>query len=410
VSLILLEMTESDLGSEFDAYALDRGREAPVRARLKELIFDGVLDEAILVGTCARTEVYVLAGQFHHTVDELGTALAVGLGRELEELQSVARVRYGKAAIRHLLRVASGLESTILGESEILAQVKQALAEARAEGLASGTLGRYFERALEVAKRVRTETTISVGNVSVTSTAAVLALQEASRVAVIGSGPIGTEVARVLLDRGAKVTVLSANSMRRLALAAELTAATIRPLEELAAELEEIDTLVVAGSSVPLALDAEALKAARGLRIIDLCRPRMVDPLVVELDGVRLFDLDDVNQLVNSQLSERSLAREAASQIVEEELERFAELVVASETNPVLGRLHAWSEEVRRAELERTLQRLGVDDERVARELDLLTHRLTNKLLHRPSTALRQAAADGDFARFLEHFRSIFGL
>jgi glutamyl-tRNA reductase len=182
VSLILLEITESDLGSEFDSYALDRGREATVHARLKELIFDGVIDEAILVGTCARTEVYVLAGQFHHTVDELGAALAAGLACELEELQAVARVRYGKAAIRHLLRVASGLESTILGESEILAQIKQALAEARAEGLVAGTLGRYFERALEVAKRVRTETTISVGNVSVTSTAAVLALEEASRV------------------------------------------------------------------------------------------------------------------------------------------------------------------------------------------------------------------------------------
>ncbi|WP_298448117.1 glutamyl-tRNA reductase [Ferrimicrobium sp.] len=417
MSLILLSVNESDIGSDFDRFALTRLLEDSLRVALRGLIERGVVDEALLLSTCARTEIYIMAGQFHSTIDEVAAVFAEVLQLSTSEVQPVTRVLYGKAAIRHLLRVAGGIESAVVGESEILAQIKQALSAARESKIVRASLGRYFERALEVGKRIRNETLIGSGHVSVTSAAALLAIldedaprQSPPRVGVVGSGAIGSEVARVLVDKGATVTIMSSSDERRSLLEREFVGVRVASTSDLVAQLGSLDTLVMAGSSEPLVLDAAMLDGLSGLRIIDLCRPRTVDRVAAQVAGVTLLDLDDVNRFVSAQLAERMEAVDSVELIIESELEDFGELVWLGDMGPVLRSLYEEAERVRSEELARTLRRLGENDQKVVEELELLTHRIVSKLLHQPAASLRQRAGTDGFAEFLEDFKMIFQL
>ncbi|MEX6430725.1 MAG: glutamyl-tRNA reductase [Ferrimicrobium sp.] len=417
MSLILLSVNESDIGSDFDRFALTRLLEDSLRVALRGLIERGVVDEALLLSTCARTEIYIMAGQFHSTIDEVAAVFAEVLQLSTSEVQPVTRVLYGKAAIRHLLRVAGGIESAVVGESEILAQIKQALSAARESKIVRASLGRYFERALEVGKRIRNETLIGSGHVSVTSAAALLAIldedaprQSPPRVGVVGSGAIGSEVARVLVDKGATVTIMSSSDERRSLLEREFVGVRVASTSDLVAQLGSLDTLVMAGSSEPLVLDAAMLDGLSGLRIIDLCRPRTVDRVAAQVAGVTLLDLDDVNRFVSAQLAERMEAVDSVELIIESELEDFGELVWLGDMGPVLRSLYEEAERVRSEELVRTLRRLGENDQKVVEELELLTHRIVSKLLHQPAASLRQRAGTDGFAEFLEDFKMIFQL
>jgi glutamyl-tRNA reductase len=417
MSVILLSVNEADVGAEFDRFALTRPDEEGLRSALRGLIEDGSIEEALLLCTCARTELYVMAGQFHSTVDEVAAVFARALQLPVADVQPVTRVLYGKAAVRHLLRVTGGLESTIVGESEILSQVKQALLAARDSKIVSGSLGRYFERALEVGKRIRNETLIGSGNVSVTSAAALLAMSSerdlpgsSPRVGVVGSGAIGSEVARVLVDRGATVTVMSSSPERREVMLRELVGVAVAPTSDLSHQLASLDTLVMAGSSGKMVLDASMLEGYSGLRIVDLCRPRTIDRSIAEVAGVVLVDLDDVNKFVSDQLAERMEAVDAVELIIESELDDFGELAWLQDMNPVLRSLYEEAEKVRASELSRSLKRLGCSDPKVAQELELLTHRVVSKLLHQPASSLRERAGAEGFAEFLEDFKMIFRL
>ncbi|WP_298207760.1 glutamyl-tRNA reductase [Ferrimicrobium sp.] len=417
MSVILLSINESDVGADFDRFALTRPGEEALRSSLRDLVEGGVIEEALLLSTCARTELYVMADQFHATVDEMASALAQSLELSITVVQPVTRVLYGRAAVRHLLRVAGGLESAIVGESEILSQVKQALLAARESKIVLGSLGRYFERALEVGKRIRNETLIGSGNVSVTSAAALLAMTSdavltdvSPRVGVVGSGAIGSEVARVLMDRGAEVTLMSSSAERRDILHRELSGVRVVPTSDLSDQLASLDTLVMAGSSTPMVLDASILEGFSGLRIIDLCRPRTIDRAVAEVAGVVLVDLDDVNRFVADQLAERMEAVDSVEMIIEAELADFGELAWLQDMNPVLRSLYEEAERVRQRELGRSLKRLGETDPKIIQELELLTHRLVNKLLHQPTASLREQAGTEGFAEFLEDFKTIFRL
>lgn len=417
MSVILLSVNEADVGVEFDRFALTRPDEEELRSALRGLVEDGTIEEALLLSTCARTELYVMAGQFHSTVDEVASVFARSLRLPVTDVQSVTRVLYGKAAVRHLLRVTGGLESTIVGESEILAQVKQALQAARASKTVSGSLGRYFERALEVGKRIRNETLIGSGNVSVTSAAALLAMHPdgdllgaSPRVAVVGSGAIGSEVARVLVDRGATVTIMSSSPERRETLLRELDGVAVAPTSELSRQLASLDTLVMAGSAGNMPFDASMLEGYSGLRVIDLCRPRTVDRDIAEVAGVVLVDLDDVNKFVSDQLAERMEAVGSVEAIIESELADFGELAWLQDMNPVLRSFYEEAERVRVSELNRSLKRLGDADPKVVQELEILTHRLVNKLLHHPAASLRERAGTEGFAEYLEDFKTMFRL
>ncbi len=413
MSLIAVSISEAEVGEGFHACALTREGEASLRNRLLDSMASSTpLDEAVVLATCARVEIYFFASQFHATVDEVARILAAELGLDDASFQGMARVLYGPSAIRHLLRVASGIESAIIGESEIQAQTKAAITISRECGLARSKLTRIFEHALEVAKRVRSETAIGAGNASVTSVAASIALAEggAPRVGVVGTGTIGAEVAKILRDRGAKVTVLSALEERLSRIRAELVAVDTMPASLLPDSLSSFDSLIFATSNSHYLLDRTHLGSEVDLKIVDLCRPRSVDPLVAGVNGVALFDLDEVNKMVSSQLAQREFAVGDAEEIIESELDLFEELERVQDLNPLLKELYTRAEAVRSQEMERTLKKFHDLDPSTQLEMEMLTHRIVAKLLHSPASSLRELGAAAENPSFVEDFKSIFGL
>ncbi|MHB8191440.1 MAG: glutamyl-tRNA reductase [Ferrimicrobium sp.] len=425
MSLIALSLSTSELKEDFDACALSREGTKRITDQLRVLVSANSIDEALILATCARTEVYLCASQFHSSVEEVGAILASELGTFSPMIQLSTRVLYGLGAVRHLYRVVSGLESEILGESEIHAQAKQALRSGREAGIVGPQLGRYVERSFEVAKRVRHETAIGTGNVSVTSATAALATSYSAsaerflgdgshvsdpRVAIVGTGAIGVEIARVLIDHHAKVTLLSSNRERLLSMERELVGVVGHPTQELGSIIDGLDTLVLATSSDRFLIEPEMLVSGRDLRIIDLCRPRAVNPVVAMIDGVSLIDLDGVNRFVSTQLAERIQAVSAAQAIIEEELTGVAELFRVRDLSPMLASLYERSDAVRAQELARTLSRLGDMTPEVQAEVEQLSRRIVAKLLHRPASTLRERAGSEEFSQFAEDFRRIFGL
>ncbi len=412
MSLVAVSISEAEIGEGFEACALGREGEANLRKKLLATMAASPLDEAVVLSTCARVEVYFLASQFHATVDEVARVLAAELGLEDALLQGMARVLYGPSAVRHLLRVVCGIESAIIGESEIQAQTKSAISLARECGLARSKLTRIFEHALEVAKRVRSETAIGSGNASVTSVAASIALSEGGvpRVGVVGTGTIGSEVAKILRDRGAKVTVLSAMEDRLSRIRSELVAIDTLPASRLPESLASFDSIIFATSNSHYLLDRSHLDGEADLKIVDLCRPRSVDPLVAGVAGVALFDLDEVNKMVSGQLAQREFAIGDAEAIIESELDLFEELERVQDLNPLLKELYERAETTRSVELARTLRRLHNLDPAVQLEMEILTHRIVAKLLHSPASALRERGAEDEYPSFIDDFKTIFGL
>ncbi len=408
------------MGAAFEKYALDRATEDRIADSLSELIAQETLHEVLILATCERAEIYLAASQFHAPVQEVAKVLATTFALPVESVDSETEVLFGQGALRHLFRIVSGLESQILGESEILAQVRDAVRKYRDRHTVGPVLGRHFDRAFEVGKRVRHETAITEGNVSITSAAASLArfLDEPSlsephkemHVGVVGSGAIGTEVARVLRDRHAAVTLLTSKPERVREIEQRVDGITPKMRSELPMLIASFDSLVVATSTKAFIIEPHMLEQGRPLRIVDLSRPRAVDPAISEVDGVSLIDLEGVNDFVAGQLQERSLAVSAAEQIIEQELERAKAVSRVQDISDLLSALYDNAETVRLSEVARVQKRHNGGDPLHPEELDEVTRRVIAKILHNPAIAIRAHASEEDFLRFAESFRQIFGI
>ncbi|ACU53218.1 glutamyl-tRNA reductase [Acidimicrobium ferrooxidans DSM 10331] len=410
MSLVALSIAEREVGGRFEACALDRDRTERLEDGLARLVAKGAIVEAAVLATCARTELYLAVTQFHAAVEQAAGVLAEVLDVPRSLVEQLATVHFGTGALRHLYRVSAGMESVIIGESEIVAQVKDAIARAQRRRLAGGELTRVFDRALEVAKDVRASTELTHGSASVVTMATELALDGASArdvaVGVVGTGAIGSEVARVLSERGASVTVLT---RRADVLSQQPVGVEVRAFEQLRSIIESLDAVVLATTTDSAVLDASMMPSGHPLRIVDLCRPRAADPALAAVDGVKLVDLEEVNELVAAQLSKRREALTDAELIIERALANDGVLLHAGELNPTLARLHAWGEALRQSELERALARVG-DDEKARAALEELSHRLVRKVLHEPSKALRAHASSEDLGALLASVRTLFDL
>ena len=380
---------------------------APALASLRAL---PEVREAVLLSTCNRTELYA------HSDDD-GQVLAGWLSAHPEaggELGAYLYRHHDADAVRHLFRVASGLDSLVLGEPQILGQVKQAWSAAREAGALGGQLDRLFQQAFATAKRTRTDTRIGVNPVSVASTAVRLAQESFARldestVLLIGAGETIELAARHLVE--AKVQrLLIAN--RTLAHAQELASrhgGIALPLAELDKHLAEADIVLSATASrTPILHRAQVehalrLRRHRPMLLLDLAVPRDIDNDVSGLRDVFLYTVDDLERAVEDNRRGRREAAEQAEAIIELHTARFVEHWRASGRQQPLLRLRAHGEAARADALARARQQLaaGMPPEQA---LDLLAHTLTNRLLHAPTVALREAAlsGDGDLARAAE--------
>jgi glutamyl-tRNA reductase len=363
--------------------------------------------EVALLSTCNRTELYA-------AVDEGGEALlADWLATHPGDAAGLHAYLYRHAdrdAARHLFRVASGLDSLVLGEPQILGQVKQAWAAARAAGTLGNRLDRLFQHAFTTAKRARTETRIGASPVSVASTAVRLLQESFARpseatVLLIGAGETIELAARHLVQaRVARLLVAN----RTLAHAQELASrhgGYALPLSELDRHLSEADVVISATASRDPVIARAQVEAAllqrkqrhdyKPLLLIDLAVPRDIEPSVAELRDAYLYTVDDLQRAVEDNRRTRREAAEEAEAIIELQVARYAEHAAASSRNAALKQLRGHGETARAEALAKARQQLaaGASPEAV---LEFLAHTLTNRLLHAPTVALREAALTGD--------------
>jgi glutamyl-tRNA reductase len=358
--------------------------------------------EVALLSTCNRTELYAVA-------DDDGRALCDWLATHPEDGGDLHAYLYrhsGGDAVHHLFRVATGLDSLVLGEPQITGQVKQAWAAARAAGTIGSRLDRLFQHAFVTAKRARTETRIGNSPVSMASVAVRLAQDSFARpqdsvVLLIGAGEIIELAARHLAQAKVK-RLLVAN--RTYAHAQDLAArhgGVALPLDELERHLFLADIVFSATASREPVLHRDQVAAAlaarkhRPMLLLDLAVPRDIAPDVADLDDAYLYTVDDLDRAIEDNRSSRREAAEAAEAIVELQVARYTEALAAGARNEPLKRLRAHGDAVRAELLAKAKQQLAAG-QRPEAVLESLAHGLTNRLLHAPTAALRDAAVAGD--------------
>lgn len=397
-----------------------RERLAAPRDRLPELLralTGAVFDEAVMVSTCNRVELYGVSSD-----PSRATAAAHAHLRERsgEDLDGVVYVHRGADAVRHAFRVASSLDSMVVGEPQILGQFKEAYETAADTGTVGTLLGRCFTRAFAVAKRVRSETGIAEGTVSVSSIATSLAKKifgelEGRRVLLLGAGEMGEAAGRSLAGSGARLVVVNRSPEKALALARDLGGSAIG-YEQLAAELVSVDVVICSTSSPSYVLTHDLMKGVvkarrhRPLFAIDIAVPRDVDPRVGNLENVFLYDVDDLQKVAQENIDARRKSADAAERIVEIEVSEFEFWRRSLELTPTIVALRKRIEETLRTELERTLPRLGPVDDKQRQVLERMTSAMANKLLHGPLTQLKGTSGEPEGAALIAAVRSLFEL
>lgn len=378
--------------------------------------------EAALLSTCNRTEIYVVAELFHGAFGDVRDFLCELGELSVDELTPHLFSQHDEAAVGHLFEVAAGLDSAVLGESEILGQVRTAWNIAREEGAARSTLNLLFRSALETGKRARSETGIARGTASV-SHAAVEMLRDivgdlaGQRVLLVGAGEMGEGVAVALARAGGADIFVANRSAERGSSLAEKVGGFSMGFDRLDEALAGADVVVActgAGEPVLTHPMIESALLTRGsvrpLHVIDIAVPRDVEPTVKELPGVSVLDLDDLRDWADRGLATRAVEAERVRRIVSEEIENFALESTARQAAPLVASMRDAAEQVRAGEFERFAARLAAMDDGDRATVDALTKAILAKLLHEPSVRLKTQAGTPQGERNAAAVRDLFGL
>jgi glutamyl-tRNA reductase len=392
-----------------------------LREVLSDLAGSGVCSELMILSTCNRVEIYGVADVAGEARGAAFRRLGAQRGLDLHALEPLLYTVTGAEAIRHAFRVAASLDSMVLGEPQILGQVKDAFALAQSCRTIGPTLHALMSQAFAVAKRVRTDTEIGRYAVSVSFAAVELARKifgslGGKAVLLIGAGEMGELAARHLQDQGAlPLYVANRTWGRAQELARDLAGTPVR-YEDVTAVMAEVD-IVITSTAAPepivRAEDVEAVLRARHARplfFIDIAVPRNVEPAVNDLANVFCYDIDDLRSVVESNLRERQREAQRGEALVEREVAKFADRLKDLEVVPTIVSLREKLEEIRRAELERALGRLPGADEATRQALDALSQSIVNKVLHAPTVKLRDSSRAGHGRRWVEVISELFGL
>lgn len=380
---------------------------------------NGHLQEVAILSTCNRVELYGLTGE--QTSAALEQLLAEASGVEPDQFRGRLYRLADEDAARHLLQVACGLDSQVLGEPQILGQVARAHTAALRQGSTGPVLSRLFQAALRAGKRARGETLIAQDPASLSSVAVRLAEQALphlaqARVLVLGAGRMAELAVEALRKRSvASITLVNRTAAAAGQLARRWQARAV-PFEQLFSELARAD-IVITSTSAPHALihrqPMEPLMQARSGRplvIIDLAVPRDVDEEVGRLPGVRLYNIDQLDQRLTRSLQRREQQIPHVQRVVEQELQAFLEWMRGLQVVPLIRELRQHAEALRRVELQRTLGRLPDLSEQERLTLDRMTRALVKKLLHAPTQQLKQSSGEGQGAELALLARRLFGL
>jgi glutamyl-tRNA reductase len=395
--------------------------EDKVREVLRDLVGGGALREAVILSTCNRVEVYGVAdvpgearaAAFRHLCRQRGVDGAA--------VDSLLYTYAEDDAVRHAFRVAASLDSMMIGEPQILGQVKDAFALAQACEAVGPALHTLFTQAFAVAKRVRTETEIARHAVSVSFAAVELAKKifaglAGRAVLLVGAGKMSELAAKHLVDQGAFPIYVVNRTWARAQDMARALAGTAVPFEELGTALAAVDIVITStGSPVPivtLSMVAEAMRGrgSRPLFFIDIAVPRDVEPGVDGLEDVYRYDLDDLKQVVDANIRERLREAQRGEALVEREVAKFRARLGDVEVIPTIVSLRERLEEIRAGEVKKTLARLPDASPEMRAALEALSTGIVNKILHAPITKLRESSRAGSHRSWLEVVHELFGL
>ena len=379
------------------------------------------LEERLILSTCNRVEVYSSAGSFEEGVDAIRSFLSEARGIAADVLRQHLYVLRDEDAMRHLFRVASSLDSMVVGEPQILGQVKEAYRLAQESGHAGKNLTSLFSRAFRVAKKVRERTAIGETPVSVSSVAADLVKKifggmAGRTVLLLGAGEMAELAARQLAAQGARAILVANRTLSRAQELAQSLGGRAVDYQNLTAELAAADIVIASTGAPHIVLDRGRVASALELRrdrpmfIIDIAVPRDVDPRVNELEDVYLYDIDDLQGVVSANLKGREREAEQARLIVEEELRAFLLRHKAEELSRAFAAIRVQAESFREGELSKTLNRLPALDAKQRQALDAMTRAIVNKLLHHPFAHLREMASGQVDEKSLAFVRRLFGL
>lgn len=378
------------------------------------------VEEAVIVSTCNRVEVFAEVSRYHQGFQDLKRFLSEAREVPVEEFAEPLYSHYEDRAAEHLFAVAAGIDSMVVGEPQILSQVRGAFRRAEGEGAAGNALGPLFRQAVRVGRRARAETAIGASPAAFVEAGAVLAAEylgglEGRSLVAVGAGKMSSLAIRALRQRGIDDVLVVGRRPHRAEHLARRTGARHATFDGLQNGLAGADLVVSSTAATGSVVSREAVEAALGGRerplfLLDLAVPRDVDPAVAELDGVRVADIDDLRSVLARAHADAGDEIARVRAIVAEETRRYTAHRRAARLAPLIEALHARGEAVRHAELGRAASRLSGLSERQREAVEALTRGIVRKLLHHPVVRLKDLSARGVDDPYAQALADLFDL
>jgi len=395
--------------------------EDKLRELLRDIAATGVVREAIILSTCNRVEVYAVADVPGEARATMFRRLCRHRGVEPTSVEAALYTYAEGDAVRHAFRVASSLDSMVIGEPQILGQVKDAFAIARSCEVVGPALHSLFTQAFTVAKKVRTETEIARHAVSVSFAAVELAKKifgglQGKAVLLVGAGKMSELAARHLVEQGVFPVYVTNRTWARAQEMARALAGTAVPFDELSTALAAVDIVISSTGAAEPVIRRETVqrvmhgRRGRPLFFIDIAVPRDVEGSVDTLEDVYCYDIDDLKQVVDANLRERGREAHRAEALVEREVAKFLVRLGDVEVIPTIVSLRERLEAIRTGEVKRTLARLPAATPETRDAIEALSTAIVNKILHAPITKLRESSRAGSPRSWLELVHELFGL
>ncbi len=385
---------------------------------LDDLTSSTDVSEAVVLSTCNRTEIYVRAERFHPAFADVRNSLARHSGLALADFADHLYIHADEDAARHLFGVACGIDSAVLGETEILGQVKTAFEMAKSAGTVGLELTDLFSAAGTAGRKVRASTAIGRNITSVSRAAVAMATErlgslDGRSICVLGAGEMSEGMTVALRDAGTRRIVICNRSVERATRLAERVGGEVVPLDALGETIADIDVLLTGTGANDLmvshAVLAEVMEARqeRPMLIVDIAVPRDVDPAAADIAHVTLLDMEDLTAFAEIGRAERRGEIVAVRNLIDEEVVRFNNTSASRKIEPLVKLFRSEVEALRIAEVDR---RNGVVDDATLAEVDAATRALLNKLLHSPMAALRETAGTAKGERLAEALQELFDL
>lgn len=379
------------------------------------------ITETVIVSTCNRVEIYATGREADATISQLKRFLASYHDLAFEDIEEHLYDFQGEEAIKHIYRVASSLDSMVIGEPQILGQIKTAYGYATEFKTTGIILNRLLHKAFSVAKRVRTETKIAGSAVSVAFAAVELSRKifdtlEDKTVMLIGAGEMCELAARHFIGTGVREVLVTNRTRERAVKLAEEFEGKAVAFENFPHHLHRVDIILTSTGASDFILEkkqvAEVIRQRRNkpMFMIDIAVPRDIDPSVNQLDNIYLYDVDDLQHVVQANLKERKKEAKSAEAIVGQEVGQFHKWLSNLEVVPTIVSLRQCLEEVRQQEMDKSMARMTHLGEKDKKAIDALTRSIVNKILHNPTAVLKQSQGDAAGDTYVDAIRTLFDL